>query len=121
MTFLTVSPTKEILNELTKVIFEVSPGSVIYEFSNAAAAFYCAKTHHIDRVFIDGEWDGKQEFNMLIQMREAFEQLPVFVLGSDDEQEETALWNEATGYISYPVTKDKLRVAIEDDGQDCIR
>lgn len=108
MTFLVISNYKKTVRTVTDMLFMQYPGSIIYQYIDEDEALECVKTHQIDAVFIDGAWDSQREFHMLCGLRNLYPELSVFVFGNDNDKEEDALWNEATGFLNFSLDEKAL-------------
>ena len=108
MTFLVISNYKKTVRTVTDMLFMQFPGSIIYQYIDEDEALECVKTHQIDAVFIDGAWDSQREFHMLCGLRNLYPELSVFVFGNDNDIEEDALWNEATGFLNFSLDEKAL-------------
>lgn len=109
MVFLVISNYKKTVRTVTDMLFLQFPGSVIYQYVDEDEALECVKTHQIDAVFIDGEWDSEKEFRMLSRLRNSYPELFVFVFAKDSEIEGDALWYEASGFLKFPLEEGELQ------------
>ena len=109
MNFLVISNYKKTVRTVTDMLFLQFPGSVIYQYVDEDEALECVKTHQIDAVFIDGEWDSEKEFHMLSKLRNFYPEMFVFVFAKDNEIEGDALWYEASGFLKFPLEEEELQ------------
>lgn len=109
MNFLVISNYKKTVRAVTDMLFLQFPGSVIYQYIDEDEALECVKTHQIDAVFIDGEWDSEKEFRLLSSLRNLYPEVLAFVFAKNNDIEGDALWYEANGFLKFPLEEEELK------------
>lgn len=96
-------------NEFSQKLLSMFPGSVLYLYGDSMGVMGCLRDHQVDAVFIEATLEEMEGVQLLIELRERYPELPVFLLADNDAYEDDAIWNDATGYLIRPISEEELK------------
>lgn len=99
-------------NEFSQKLLSMFPGSVLYLYADSMGVIGCLREHQVDAVFIEAVLEEMEGVQLLIELRERYPELPVFLLADNDAYEDDAMWSDATGYLIRPITEEELKNAM---------
>lgn len=109
MTFVAVDQNRERLTELTRLLLEAFPGSVIYQHTNPLKAPKDVRNNRVDAVFaqFDMENLGGAELTRILRLERA--NLPVFLL---TDAEAGCRPSPAADCLARPISAELLRESL---------
>ena len=110
--FVTVDEDRPRLNHLTGLVIRAFPGCVVYQYSNPMCAVLNTVNREIDVVLLSAGASQKNNWQLLSAICRERPGLQVIVLSDDDQFRETALKSGAWGYLTRPLTGQKLQDAL---------
>ena len=112
MTFVAVDQNQERLTELTRLLLEAFPGSVIYQHTNPLPAPKDVRNNRVDAVFLqlDLESLGGAELTRILRSERA--NLPVFLLTDAERNGRTAPKDHTTVCLARPISAELLRESL---------
>lgn len=112
MTFAVTDDNRDRMEDFIHSLFSNFPGSVLYVYTNPMDMLDCLRDHQVNAVFVEAVMEDVEGIRILVELRERTEELPVFILADNDEYEDDAIWNDATGYLIRPISGEELRNAV---------
>ena len=112
MIFVTADSCRAELDELTKTLVSVIPGSTIYQHTNLCHVLHDVLAHHVDAVFLKVEMDETNDLEFVRMLRRNQTDLPVFLISRSEERREKAVEAGANGYFVQPVAGQQLKDAV---------
>lgn len=119
MVFVTVDEDRLQLENLTELLVRTFPGSVIYQYTDPVYALINTENREIDVVFANVSVSRRNDWQLLSLLRRRRPDLRVFVLSDDEQLRDAAMERGAWGYLTRPVTGQRLRDAIEQRKAQC--
>ena len=112
MTFVAVDQNRERLTELTRLLLEAFPGSVIYQHTNPLQAPKDVRNNRVDAVFLqlDLESLGGAELTRILRSERA--NLPVFLLTDDGQSGGAVPGGHAAACLARPLSAEMLRESL---------
>ena len=112
MTFVAVDQNRERLAELTRLLLEAFPGSVIYQHTNPLKAPKDVRNNRVDAVFaqLDTENLGGAELTRILRSERA--DLPVFLLTDADRGGRPTPGSHAMVCLTRPLSVEMLRESL---------
>ena len=112
MTFAVIDDDHDRMDEFSKQLFSAFRGIIVYLYMLPLETTAFLQERQVDAVFIEAAMEEKEGTQVLFELRERDQELPVFILADNDEYEAAAMWNDATDYLIRPVFEEKLREVI---------
>lgn len=112
MTFVAVDQNRERLAELTRLLLEAFPGSVIYQHTNPLKAPKDVRNNRVDAVFaqLDTENLGGAELTRILRSERA--DLPVFLLTDAAQGGRPTPGSHVTVCLTRPLSVEMLRESL---------
>ena len=112
MTFVAVDKNRERLTELTRLLLEAFPGSVIYQHTNPLQAPKDVRNNRVDAVFaqLDPEDPAGAALPHMLHLEKA--NLPVFLLTDAERNGRTAPKDHTTAWLARPISAELLRESL---------
>lgn len=112
MTFVAVDQNRERLTELTGLLLEAFPGSVIYQHTNPLKAPKDVRNNRVDAVFAQLDMGnlGGAELTRILRSERA--NLPVFLLSDAERNGRTTPENHVTVCLARPLSVEMLRESL---------
>ena len=112
MTFVAVDQNRERLTELTRLLLEAFPGSVIYQHTNPLKAPKDVRNNRVDAVFaqLDPEDPAGAALPHMLHLEKA--DLPVFLLTDAERNGRTAPKDHTTVCLARPISAEMLRESL---------
>lgn len=112
MTFVAVDQNRGRLAELTRLLLEAFPGSVIYQHTNPLKAPKDVRGNRVDAVFaqLDPEDPAGAALPHMLHLEKA--DLPVFLLSDAERNGRTAPEDHAVSYLACPLSAELLRESL---------
>lgn len=109
MTFVAVDKNRGRLAELTQLLLEAFPGSVIYQHTNPLKAPKDVRNNRVDAVFAQLDMGnlGGTELTRILRSERA--ELPVFLLTDAERNGRTAPEDHAAACLARPLSAELLR------------
>ena len=112
MIFVAVDQNRERLTELTRLLLEAFPGSVIYQHTNPLKAPKDVRNNRVDAVFVQigPETPDGAELTRILHIENA--NLPVFLLTDDEWGDRPAPDDHAAACLARPLSVEILRESL---------
>ena len=112
MTFVAVDKNRGRLAELTRLLLEAFPGSVIYQHTNPLKAPKDVRGNRVDAVFaqLDPEDPAGAALPHMLHLEKA--DLPVFLLSDAERNGRTAPEDHAAACLARPLSAELLRESL---------
>ena len=112
MTFVAVDQNRGRLAELTRLLLEAFPGSVIYQHTNPLKAPKDVRGNRVDAVFaqLDPEDPAGAALPHMLHLEKA--DLPVFLLSDAERNGRTAPEDHAAACLARPLSAELLRESL---------
>ena len=112
MTFVAVDQNRERLMELTGLLLEAFPGSVIYQHTNPLKAPKDVRNNRVNAVFaqLDPEDPAGAALPHMLHLEKA--DLPVFLLSDAERNGRTAPEDHAAACLARPLSAELLRESL---------
>ena len=113
MTFVAVDQNRERLTELTRLLLEAFPGSVIYQHTNPLKAPKDVRNNRVDAVFAQLDMGnlGGAELTRILHSERA--NLPVFLLADAERGDSPTLEGNVTACLIRPLSAEMLRESLD--------
>lgn len=113
MTFAVTDDMRDRMDAFIQLLLSIFPGSILYLYTDPMDMIGCLRNHQVDVVFIEAVMGEMEVGQILFEIRERYQELPAFILADNDEYEDDAIWNDATGYLIRPLSGEELRNAVQ--------
>ena len=112
MTFVIADNDRKRLQDTAELLSAVFPGSVLYLFRDPMLSAKCVMEHQVDAVFAEAQMHRVDGIGLLHALRVNWTELPVFILSDHDGYRKAAMEENATLYLTRPVTGERLKQAV---------
>lgn len=102
------------LQNLTKAIAEAEPEAELVTFSEPEEVLDYAKDHPLDVAFLDVEMGTMTGIEVAKQLKIRYPKINIVFVTGYDKYMAQAIELRMSGYVSKPVTKEKVRIELED-------
>ncbi|MCR5184854.1 MAG: response regulator [Bacilli bacterium] len=114
MIFLAVDDEHLQLSKLVAAIKEAAPDNEIHNFRNPLEALEFAQTQIIDVAFLDIEMGGLSGIELAKKLKEINPLINIIFVTGYTEYALDAVTMHASGYLTKPVTSEKIKMELED-------